>query len=756
MKLATKLLLGVISIFLLAIVIFSGSAYFRLKADSDKEIADFKANQEEKLKADLKNYMDIAFKQLEANYRDATEKEPIVQIYGPRLKNVIDMAYAMSMGNLKMAKEGQISVEEAQHRSLEAIRAMRYDNGAGYIWIARPDKPLPTVLMHPTNPAAEGRSNTGSVQDIVVDGVHRNFRDYYIETVEKSSGGEAFISYLYRKPGKDVDEPKLSYFKFMKEWNWIFGTGIYIDEVVAEAQIRAISQVKSIRYDNGNGYFWISDLGKPIPKVLMHPLLPELEGKVGDTPRYNCVGAKRENLLSLALNECGKSASGDGFIEYLWSKDIANESKPDRKITYARIFKPYGWLLGTGVQVAPFIDVPLAAKKRDNNRQLESILLTFAISGVLLTILCASVMLFLVRRLISSPLGRITVMSKFIADGDIRSAASNFSSLSAAISEGGEVDVRLLPKDETGSLIASIAAMTRNLNALVGQVQRSTIQLASSATELSASSRVQETSINEFGASTNQIVASSKEISATSQHLVMSMNEVAEVSSRTAGRASEGQGKLGEMESMMRLLSSATESICSKLSVINEKANNINTVVATVTKVADQTNLLSLNAAIEAEKAGEFGKGFTVVAREVRRLADQTAVATLDIARMVKEMQSAVSSGVMEMDKFSEEVRRGVKETSSISEQLGRIIDDVQSLPPVFSNVIDGMKQQASGAQQISESMVQLSDGARQTAESLREFNEATAQLNNATHALQNEISTFKVKEGRLEDGQPF
>ena len=83
--------------------------------------------------------------------------------------------------------------------------------------------------------------------------------------------------------------------------------------------------------------------------------------------------------------------------------------------------------------------------------------------------------------------------------------------------------------------------------------------------------------------------------------------------------------------------------------------------------MADQTNLLSINAAIEAEKAGEYGLGFLVVAREIRRLADQTAVATLDIERMVKEMQSSVAAGVMEMDKFSDQVRHGVQEVGNIN-----------------------------------------------------------------------------------------
>ena len=113
------------------------------------------------------------------------------------------------------------------------------------------------------------------------------------------------------------------------------------------------------------------------------------------------------------------------------------------------------------------------------------------------------------------------------------------------------------------------------------------------------------------------------------------------------------------MATEMKQLVESTASVSAKLGMIREKADSINAVVTTITKVADQTNLLSINAAIEAEKAGEYGRGFLVVAREIRRLADQTAVATLDIETMVRQMQDAVSAGVMQMDKFADEVRSG-------------------------------------------------------------------------------------------------
>src|SRR5262249_3073459 len=150
---------------------------------------------------------------------------------------------------------------------------------------------------------------------------------------------------------------------------------------------------------------------------------------------------------------------------------------------------------------------------------------------------------------------------------------------------------------------------------------------------------------------TTEVGATSKEISATSKELVKTMSEVSGVAEQTALLATNGQNGLSSMETTMRHVMDAASTINAKLGVLNEKAGNINQVVTTIAKVADQTNLLSLNAAIEAEKAGEYGRGFAVVATEIRRLADQTGIATFDIEQMVKEIHSAISASVMGMDK---------------------------------------------------------------------------------------------------------
>jgi methyl-accepting chemotaxis protein WspA len=190
----------------------------------------------------------------------------------------------------------------------------------------------------------------------------------------------------------------------------------------------------------------------------------------------------------------------------------------------------------------------------------------------------------------------------------------------------------------------------------------------------------------------------------------------------------------------------AAASINAKLAVLSEKAGNISQVVTTITKVADQTNLLSLNAAIEAEKAGEYGRGFAVVATEIRRLADQTAVSTYDIEQMVKEIQSAVAAGVMGMDKFSEEVRRGMHDMQQVGGQLSQVIQQVQALAPRIESVNEGMQAQSSSAEQITQALMQLSEAAQQTVDSLRESGLAIDELNQVAIGLRGGVSRFTLQ----------
>lgn len=339
---------------------------------------------------------------------------------------------------------------------------------------------------------------------------------------------------------------------------------------------------------------------------------------------------------------------------------------------------------------------------------------------------------FFFSNTIAKPLGSriadVVVAAKKISDGDLTS----------------QLD-RTEMQDELGQLQNAFATMNKDLNRLIERIQRSGITITTASTQIAASGKELEATATEQLASTNEVTATSHQIANTARELLKTMLQVQSAAGQTANSASESQQDLNRMENVMRGLVEATKIISAKLSAMHDKANSINSVITTITKVADQTNLLSLNAAIEAEKAGEYGAGFAVVAREIRRLADQTAVATLEIEQMVKEMQSAVSVGVMEMDKFNHAVQNSVTNVTHISNQIEQVIAQVQGLAPQFEVVSQEMEHQSESAQQIGEAMEQLTQASQQTVDALRESNQALEQLNGTAHALRSEISHFKV-----------
>jgi len=406
--------------------------------------------------------------------------------------------------------------------------------------------------------------------------------------------------------------------------------------------------------------------------------------------------------------------------------------------------------------------------------------------GGLLCIAAAMVVAWLLARALLAPLGRLMLAVGRIAGGeqsarvDVRgkdelsAVGTEFNRMAQAIQDSqanelaatnllkSKVDallevvskaasgdltgqVSVIGSDAIGQLGHGLSTMFTNLRALLNNVQKAGIQVTTSATEIAASAKQQEATGIEQAQTSVEILSTTKEISANTAQLLKTMEDATAVADYTTSATADAQNNLKRMDSTMQHMVSATDSINAKLAALSEKASNINSVLVTITKVADQTNILSLNAAIEAEKAGEAGRGFSVVATEIRRLADQTSVSTWDIEQMLKEMQSAVSASVMGMDKFSEEIRRSVGEVRQVTDQLSGVMDQVQKLAPQFDAVLQGMQSQAVGASQISDTMMQLNDATQQTVESLKATSEAVHQLQFAAGDLQTSVANFAV-----------
>ncbi|HEY9849341.1 MAG TPA: methyl-accepting chemotaxis protein [Leptolyngbyaceae cyanobacterium] len=325
-------------------------------------------------------------------------------------------------------------------------------------------------------------------------------------------------------------------------------------------------------------------------------------------------------------------------------------------------------------------------------------------------------------------LGSLAKSAQQVGQGDL--------TVSIEAKEGG---------DEINRVLLSFRNMVQNLNLLIEQVQKTGIKITSSANQIVSYGKQLETTITNQVSATNQATATAKEIALTSGELVQMVEQVESISQVTAQEASGSKQDLLQMEAAMRKLADGSKVVSEKLSAIDEKAHNINRVITTITLVADRTNLLSLNATIEAEKAGNYGKGFSVVAREVNRLAEQTAVAALDIETMVQEMQLAVSNATNEMDKFTKQVQQSADDVYRVSGKLESIIQQVQNLSPRFQNVSEVMVNQSQAAAQISQAMMYLMEDTSETSASLRAVNQVIEELKQVAEELRQGISQFKV-----------
>ncbi len=356
--------------------------------------------------------------------------------------------------------------------------------------------------------------------------------------------------------------------------------------------------------------------------------------------------------------------------------------------------------------------------------------LTKTFVGMLLVAVAVTLLVyFMTMNLITKPMSRVTYAVKSVARGDLR----------AKIDVGGD------SRNEMGVLSQTMNRMTESIREQTIRIREGADSLNDIATSIVFASGQQEDAMKSLEGNVAQVGVSARQISATSQDLAVTMDGVKNAALEASRLASAGQASLSDLQAAMQTLSMGTGSFSQKLALISQKAKSIDSIIETITKISDQTNLLSLNAAIEAEKAGEYGRGFSVVAREIGRLANETAISTLDISEIITEMQESVADGVKEMDHFGQEVTQGVRSADDATAQLSQVITKVAYLGPEFDKVNDGMHFQSLGSKQISEAMADLNASAAKMSGSLSQFKAVTDQLYSAASKLIETVSAAVV-----------
>lgn len=347
--------------------------------------------------------------------------------------------------------------------------------------------------------------------------------------------------------------------------------------------------------------------------------------------------------------------------------------------------------------------------------------------GVGITLLAVIIAAWVAARLLSRPILNLTRTTHALANGDL------------------SVVPHSTARNEIGSLADAIRVLATNMKGLVGHIRRSARQIASSATEINTSAQREAQDARQSGTTAVEISATARQIAQTASQLTHSMADLSEISQQTALSAENGIQGLETIESTLGELSASSDSATTEFRTIQSTAEAIQEVIAAMTKVADRTNLLSLNAAIEARKAGEHGKGFAVVAKEIQKLADHTAVSTLDIEKSVAAMLTSVRSGVATMNQFSHQVQDGSSRIRTVNAELARVIQEVQGLPSRFDQILDGMRQQSTGAGQIEQAIRLLSENTQETAQSLENTLRLLRDMKDMATAMEAEISRFKI-----------
>lgn len=349
---------------------------------------------------------------------------------------------------------------------------------------------------------------------------------------------------------------------------------------------------------------------------------------------------------------------------------------------------------------------------------------------------------------IAKPIKTVSLALDYLSVGKLKDA----SDVADSIKTGLEKKKKGRIKNEIFGLKSSIILTINKLNFLLRQISRTGENVISSSGGIGSAAVDLEAAVVEQVASAKETDASTKQIADTSKRTAQNINDLADKINSAAEFASKEKSKLQKMSGIMEDLVGATGEFSKKLSVINKKSVEINEILSTIQSISERTNILSLKAAIEAEKQETSRKGFVVISRDINNLSETTSSSATKISKMITDMQKSVSSGVMEMDKFNRQIKTGAEEIEEIIEGIEEVVEEIRKLAPEFNFVDQTAKSQSESAAQISEAMSQLTKAAEQTKASLKSMKNVAVELESTSSALDSEIRKFSLINVESED----
>lgn len=399
-----------------------------------------------------------------------------------------------------------------------------------------------------------------------------------------------------------------------------------------------------------------------------------------------------------------------------------------RLVTYA-YYKPWSWLVGTMTDEREFRE-----RRADLSGQTDTLTRKIVFAGAIFAAMAIGIAWIMASRM-SRSIRSLARVANFQSRGDIAAAEKILSGKSSVVAEFDE-------------LFKAVLLMARSLTRLISALKLRGEDVAERAGRISETSDTLDVIASEEAASTKNAASTGSKILGASEALNKNARGSAFEVSRTLDIARESGESLRLLKNNYDALTAASENVAGKLAVINGNVEKITGIVTTINEVSRQTNLLSLNASIEAEKAGEFGLGFAVVARQIRRLADKTSVASANIENIVRQMQSSVNSGVMEMDRFGAKMRQSSKIIMETADMLARAVSDIEAIGPQFEGIASGIGELSENARRISATMLELSDSSVRARDRISEFRAAVKSLDAVSVSVLEAVARFKIDGG--------
>jgi len=455
MNIRTKVALFTSTFLIIMMLILATVSVINIQRQGEAEINSYRSEAVEDVKNHLKDLVDLAYSTIEQNYDRLSDTDYLSDIYKDKLNNIIDGGETIIRRYQSRVRSGALTLAEAKARAAREIGELRFDGGSGYMWINDLGKPYPRMIMHPTVPSLNGQVLNSSDYNNA-QGIEKNLFVAFVDETENKK--EGYVDYLWPKPtpqGLTEDAPKLSYVRRYEEWGWIVGTGIYIDDAQQEIETRIKDTVKTMFYDNGEGYFWINDDTAPFPTMVMHPTIPALEGQVMDDPRYNNALGRGENLFSAFLQVTESDETGNaGYVDYLWPKPTPQGlTEETDKLSYVRLHKPLGWIIGSGVYIDN-IDKQVAEQREKISDQVMSLIIR-SLTVSLLFLALAVVAAYFFAGNLAGPIERLTNLANEISRGK---------NLNAEVTESNR-------KDEIGALAKSIDRMRNSVQIMMQRMR---------------------------------------------------------------------------------------------------------------------------------------------------------------------------------------------------------------------------------------------------------------------------------------------